>query len=114
MAKEFGTISIEVRKNDFKKAANAYPGKVSQVIRKTGNDIIRFAAPNTPVDTGFLRMAVTIVSFNELLIGVYWSAFYAVYQELGTRYIPGKFFATGAAEQATQPYIEAIKRINML
>jgi hypothetical protein len=107
-------MSIEVKRNDFHKAANVYPKLVSKVIRKTGNDIIRFAAPNTPVDTGFLRMAVTIVSFNDLLIGVYWSAFYAVYQELGTRYMPGKFFATGAAEMATAPYIEAIKRINML
>lgn len=114
MAKSFGTMSIEVKKNDFEKAARNYPAKVSKVIRKTGNDIIRFAAPNTPVDTGFLRMAVTIVSFNDLLIGVYWSAFYAVYQELGTRYIPGKFFATNAAETATEPYIQAIKAINML
>jgi len=110
----FGNIEIIIKKNEFGKAANAYPKKVSMVVRKTGNDIIRYAAPNTPVDTGFLRLAVTIVAFSDLLVGVYWSAYYAIYQELGTRYIEGKFFATKAAEQARQPFIEAIKAINML
>jgi hypothetical protein len=109
-----GTITLEVKRNDFNRAANNYPKKVSQVVRKTGNDIIRYAAPNTPVDTGFLRLAVTVVSFSDLLVGVYWSAFYAIYQELGTRYTAGKFFATQATEMARGPYIEAIKAINLL
>lgn len=108
------TISIEVIKNDFNKAAKNYPGKVSEVVKKTGYDIITFAAPNTPVDTGFLRLAVTVVIYSATLIGVYWSAFYALYQELGTRYIQGKFFATKATDQARQPFIEAIKAINLL
>lgn len=107
-------MSMEIRFNHFERAAKGYPKLVSQVVRKTGNDIIRAAAPNTPVDTGFLRMAVTVVQFTDLLVGVYWSAFYAIYQELGTRYIEGKFFATKAVEQTRQPFIDAIKRINML
>lgn len=110
----FGTATLEIKYNHFPKAAKAYPKKVSQVCRKTGNDIIRSAAPNTPVDTGFLRTAVTIVAFTDLLIGVYWSAFYAIYQELGTRYVTGKFFATKAVEANRGPFIEAIKAINML
>jgi HK97 gp10 family phage protein len=107
-------MTMEIKFNHFERAAKAYPKKVSMVVRKTGNDIIRFAAPNTPVDTGFLRMAVTVVAFSDLLVGVYWSAFYAIYQELGTRYIQGNFFATKAVEQARQPFIDAIKAINML
>lgn len=107
-------ISVTVKKNEFHNAARNYPGKVNAVCRRTGFGIIRAAAPNTPVDTGFLRTAVTVVEFNQTLIGVYWSAFYAIYQEFGTRYIAGKFFATGAAEQNRWPFVEAIKAINLL
>lgn len=110
----FGTATIEIKYNHFDRAAKRYPKKVSAVCRKTGNDIIRSAAPNTPVDTGFLRAAVTVVAFTDLLIGVFWSAFYAIYQELGTRYIAGKFFATQAVEANRQPFIDAIKAINLL
>jgi len=107
-------ISVTVKKNDFFDAARNYPGKVNTVCRRTGFGIIRAAAPNTPVDTGFLRMAVTVVEFNTTLIGVYWTAFYAIYQEFGTRYISGKFFATNAAEQNRWPFVQAIKAINLL
>ena len=110
----YGSYRMEVLRNDFKKAAENYPRKTNQVLRLTGNRIIRSAAPFTPVDTGFLRMAVTVVEFNTLLIGVYWSAFYAIYQELGTRYIQGKFFARQAVEINRQPFIDAIKAINLL
>jgi hypothetical protein len=110
----FGNAQITVKYNHFDRIARTYPKKVGQVCRKTGNDIIRSAAPNTPVETGFLRTAVTIVAFTDLLIGVFWSAFYAIYQELGTRHIAGKFFATKAAEANRQPFIDAIKAIDML
>jgi hypothetical protein len=108
------SVSIEIKKNEFKKIIQKYPGLVSQVIRKTAQDIITFAAPLTPVDTGYLRMAVTTVVFSEFLVGVYWSANYAVYQNYGTRYIAGHFFADKATEQARSPFIEAIKAIQML
>lgn len=110
----FGSASIEIFHNDFGDIARKYPTLVSKVVRKTGFDIIRYATPYTPVDTGFLRMAVTVVMFTDLLVGVYWSAFYAIYQELGTRYVTGKFFATKAVEQARQPFIDAMQRIKLL
>jgi len=110
----YGSYSMTILKNDFEKAARNYPRKVNQVLRLTGNRVIRSAAPLTPVDTGFLRAAVTVVEFNALLIGVYWSAFYAIYQELGTRYVQGKFFARQAVEMNRSPFIEAIKAINLL
>jgi 3-phenylpropionate/cinnamic acid dioxygenase small subunit len=64
---------------------------------------ISAADPLTPVDTGMLRSNKQIVnaSMGALVASVNWVQFYAIYQEMGTIYFPGNFYARTGSEHAT-------------
>lgn len=103
-----GNISVEIKKNDFKKIAGEMPRKTSAVVRKTAFDILRLSIPNTPVDTSFLRNSASVIQESEFSMLIYWAAHYAAYQEFGTRWIQPKLFATTAAETVRPLYAKAL------
>ena len=106
-----GSVSLTIKKNDFRKIAGAMPNKTSAVIRKTAFDIITIATPNTPVETGFLRNSASVQMESEFLAIVMWAAHYARFQEFGTRWIAPKLFATGAAESVRPGFVSAMKQM---
>jgi HK97 gp10 family phage protein len=118
------SVTVTIKKNDFKKKADAYPGKVSRIVRKTAFDLLERATPNVPVDTGFLRNSGGVRvgrgmfgmfggSGSETSAEVYWSAFYAIYQEFGTRYIAPNFFATNAARDVRGAFVAALESLEV-
>lgn len=114
MASGKGTIRVEIKKNDFKKKAEAYPKKVSVIVRKTITDIQRLADPETPIDTGFLRTFKFVeFSDNGTKGTIHWIAAYALYQEFGTRFIAPKLFATRAVAAAKPNFIAALKSLDV-
>lgn len=72
--------------------------------------VTRGAKINAPVDTGRLRASITpeVRSEGEDMLGVVGSnVIYAPYQELGTKYMPGKFYLQRAFD-AAKPRIMAL------
>src|SRR5688500_14243917 len=107
-------IAVSIRYNKFAKIAAAMPGKVSKVVRKTGFDILAYATPFVPVDTGALRNSGNVEVVTDTFVIVSWTAEYAIYQNFGTRFISGKFFANQGAEAARSEFVEAMKTLDLM
>jgi hypothetical protein len=106
------SVTVIIKKNEFKKKANAYPGKVSRIVRKTAFDILADANTETPYDTGFLAGSASI-SVADTQASIHWAAFYAMYQEFGTRYIAPVLFATRAADRHRPLFIAALETLEV-
>lgn len=66
----------------------------------------------TPVDTAFLKRSETISIEDAGLTGkVETNAEYAEYQEVGTRWIYGKFYAKRANEKAGEKFLSDLERL---
>lgn len=66
----------------------------------------------TPVDTAFLKRSETISIEDDGLTGkVETNVEYAEYQEVGTRWIYGKFYAKRANEKAGEKFIKDLERL---
>lgn len=107
-------IAVSIKFNKFAKIAAAYPKKVSRVVRKTGFDVLAYATPFVPVDTGALRNSGQVEVETDTFVIVSWTAEYAIYQNFGTRFISGKFFANKGATGAKPGFIEAMQSIDMM
>ena len=113
--------------NGFDDVADQLHTLASQAVRKVAFDLQANAASKAPVDTGFLRSSIYVVTSDDSTYGqassapegasllpqvdapdddltayVGVGASYAVYQELGTVHSPAQPFLTPAAEQAKQ------------
>ncbi len=64
-----------------------------------------------PVDTGRLRAAISTRKSGTLAYEVYNDTNYAVHQEYGTRYQPGKAFMRPSYEKNRQGIIQSFKAI---
>lgn len=107
-------IAVTIRFNKFAKIAAAMPKKVSRVVRKTGFDVLAHATPFVPVDTGALRNSGNVEVVTDTFVIVSWSAEYAIYQNFGTRFISGKFFANQGANLAKPDFIDAMKQLDLM
>lgn len=66
----------------------------------------------TPVDTAFLKRSETISIEDGGMTGkVETNAEYAEYQEVGTRWIYGKFYAKRANEKAGAKFLSDLERL---
>ena len=116
-----GTFSVEIRFNKFSAIAASFPAKVGEVVRKAAFDILARGSAYAPIRTGFLRNSggVRVGSGMSGIFGgggstsaeVFWAAFYAIYQNFGTRYIAPVLFANRAASEVAPSFIAAMKAI---
>jgi HK97 gp10 family phage protein len=85
------------------------------VTSKIGHLIEAGAKKRAPVRTGLLRSSITTNLTSEaesVSAEVYTDTFYAVYQELGTRYIqPPNAFLGPSFDELQQPYVDALLAI---
>ena len=121
----------------FAEVAQAFHTAISQTVRKAAFDIQAAAASSAPVDTGFLRNSIYVVTHNESTYGQGaeptkagspllpaepapdddWTAYigvganYGIYLELGTRFMPPKPYLAPAVEQVRPSFEEAFSRI---
>lgn len=75
--------------------------RVTRAVTETAIDIERTAKELAPVKTGHLRRSIRYEVENQadVISGVVIAeADYSIFQELGTRYMPGKFFMQRALE----------------
>lgn len=107
-------VAVTLKYNKFRSIAKAMPKKVSAVVRKTGFDILAHATPFVPVDTGALANSGNVEVVTDTFVIVSWSAEYAIYQNFGTRFISGKFFANKGADAAKPGFIEAMKQLELM
>lgn len=79
---------------------------VKTLIRYHTANMMRYAAQNAPVLTGFLKQSERIAIEDNGLVGkVYFTAEYAPYQEYGTRWIYGKFYLKFGFDMAAKEYL---------
>lgn len=106
-----GTITIQVKKNDFGKISQGAVSKTRDILDKASLDVIAEAEPFTRRDTGNLIGSANVKSGGEFLRIVFWGAEYAIFQDKGTRFISGTFFAEKGADQVRPGFIDAMKEI---
>lgn len=103
---------IIVKLNDFERIARAIPGDVQDGLVLAGNNTIKRARPLTPYRTGYLANSAQL-KIARLVVIVFWAAFYAPYQEFGTRRgVRAKEFAQRSAAlemKALEAYLAALE-----
>jgi hypothetical protein len=97
--------------NHFATIADAFPQVCAQIVSKTAIDcqgnIQGFIRANGQIDTGFMLGSVHVEDGpNEQTKFVVCGAFYGIFQNYGTRYMPGKPFWEPGIEQ-TRPGFNA-------
>jgi bacteriophage HK97-gp10 putative tail-component len=122
--------------NHFPEAAKAFHEAMSQVVRKTAFDVQGHAASTAPIETGFLRNSIYVVTHDESTYGgatpskpdsyllpeidkaendtTAWIAVganYGIYLELGTRFMPPKPYLAPAVEMVRPTFEDAFSRI---
>ncbi len=122
--------------NHFPQAAQAFHEAISQVIRKTAFDIQGQANSTAPIDTGFLRNSIYVVTHDESTYGgatpskpdayllpeiekaeddttayIAVGANYGIYLELGTRFMPPKPYLAPAVETVRPQFEKAMSLI---
>ena len=103
-------ITIRVNRNDLPQVGSRLNEAIGDAITAFVNDVVAFADPETPVDTGTLKNRKTIET--EGLSGkVHWEADYALFVHEGTRSMPARPFATNAFEKATPALMDRLKSL---
>jgi hypothetical protein len=122
--------------NHFPQAAEAFHKALSQAVRKTAFDIQGHAASTAPIDTGFLRNSIYVVTHDESTYGnaspskegsyllpeidkaesdteawIAVGANYGIYLEMGTRFMPAKPYLAPAVESVRPTFEDALGRI---
>lgn len=105
---------VEMKRNEFSRIAKDYPHKTSQVVRKTAFDLRKAAAPFTPYETGTLAGSPEVQVKSTTFAIVIWGVHYAIYQNEGTRYIAGNFFAQKGAAVIKPTFVDAMRAIRLL
>ena len=104
------SILITVLQNDFFSIADRFGNGIMEVMANGAMNIIAAADPRTPVDTGALKGNKTVdVSTTGLTVG--WNEDYAGYQELGTRHVAPKHFASGAMDQVGPSILQELASV---
>jgi len=73
-------------------------GAIGKGLDKTGRDIERDAKIMAPVDTGRLRASISPTR-KGFILRVIANVHYAIYQELGTRFMRGRHYMKKALEK---------------
>lgn len=104
-------IVIEITFNKLTAIAARFPGEVSDITNSAIHDLVRHAAPNTPVDTGNLKSAQTqqLASPAKQEASNHWTAGYAAYVNGGTARMAARPFASSAAEAVKPRWINQLK-----
>lgn len=102
--------TIIVRKNKLPILDEIIEATVADAIAKTVYDVVAYADPNTPVDTGTLKNNKEIET-TPTQGRVHWKAEYALYVHEGTRHMPAAPFASDAVEKAAPALEEAIREL---
>lgn len=105
-----GSVTVSVKFNKFGDIARRMPERAETAVTKAAHDIIAGAAPHTPIEFGGLINSAA-VGGSGVAKWVTWSVFYAMYQNSGTRFIAGNFFAEKGVAYAKPGFIQALKEM---
>ncbi len=83
---------------------------VKTLVRYHTSNMMRYAAQNAPVLTGFLKQSERIDVEDGGMAGrVSFMAEYAPYQEYGTRWIYGKFYLKKGFDRASNEFLHDLE-----
>lgn len=83
----------------------------SRIVRKTCFDVLAASQAVVPVDTGNLKNSGAVEMENDLQGVIYYAADYAIYVELGTRFMRAQPYLTPSAEAARGPFHAAMHHL---
>lgn len=112
MARNRITARVNLRTDALRALQRSVPDKVQKAVDATALFIESGAKQNAPVDTGRLRASIAATVGQPGLraqVGVYVD--YAVYQELGSRYLAARPFLFPAVEAERARFIERLKAV---
>ena len=91
------SIDIKIKTDNTDEAIARMNTAIQKSLKMIGLVAQEYAADNSPVDTGRLRASMTHqLEDNSVYIGT--NVEYAIYQELGTRYIKGHHMLENTAK----------------
>lgn len=102
--------TLELNYNHIPGLTGAARTKAQAAVDKTIHDCQAFSVSFTPVDTGFL-LGSSGITTGDLEAWLSWGAEYAIYQNMGTRYIAGNHFAEQGAKLAETGFISAMREV---
>lgn len=100
------SVSVEIRRNDFPRIAGRFEPAVAEITQLAVFKVHEAADPNTPRNNGDL--ANNVVDGPDF---VHWLMLYAGFQDKGTVFMPGTFFATNAANLVFPQWVQALSQI---
>lgn len=107
------SVRVRVVRNDLGRIADGLAPKTSTVVRKTLFDIEAGAKERTPprVDTGAMLNGWTTEMTGEFSGFVYNAVAHHIYNELGTVNMSAHPMLFPAAEDARQPFYDAMRKV---
>lgn len=112
-----GSFTIEVKGKDklitrFDNLSRKLEAEVKQSVRKHTYEMEAKAKKNAPYDTGHLKRSIGSQFFNRGLSGeVSTNVHYAIYQEMGTRFMAAQPFMFPAFIVTRAAFMRDLKRI---
>jgi HK97 gp10 family phage protein len=104
------TYSVEFD-TSFDSLASGAAGKARMVVAQAALEIEGLAKQFAPVDTGFMRNAITAEQEDEMAWTVTSAAFYSVYVEFGTSRMDAQPFMIPAIEIVRPKFERAMRRL---
>lgn len=114
--KGYATVSVQVDTRALEELLRATPGRVDKAVRVAAYRALRLAKERCPVDTGALSNSLHVRDpldprLNTVAKVLADGVHYGIYQEMGTRYMPGKFFLKRSAEDVKPELEQAIRSL---
>lgn len=109
------TVTIRVKRNDMRRLADELAGDAARIVAKTAFDIEALTKQNIAahelIDTSNLINSVRATPETPTRWRVNVGAFYGIYHELGTRFLPARPFLFPAARARQQPFLDALQQL---
>lgn len=100
------SVTVTITSNRLPPMSANLNRAAKDITRKAIFDVVAYADPLTPVDTGHLKSAKVITDTS-----VHWLADYAGFQNFGTVHVPPRLFATTAVSHVKPQWIAALRQI---
>lgn len=107
------SVRIRVVRNDMSKIADELHDDAARIVAKTAFDIEALTKQNIAahglIDTSTLINSVRATMETPLRWRVNVGAFYGIFHEFGTRFLPARPFLFPAANSRRQPFVDAMQ-----
>lgn len=87
-------------------------GPVRRIVRVNTAEMANASQRLVPVDTGTLKRSMGLAIRNDSMEGeISYNTEYAIYQELGTRFMQGRFYVKQAFDKQSDRFIQDLEEL---